>query len=172
MCIVSGIVIGTTGTFMSQTDRILISFEQIDKLKSMNDSIWISNMTAIFTAGLLHYFFKGFKDGYFYLFLASISALIGFFLAMISELLEGMLLYNAAIFIAIAHGICWVIVPQTILAYGGPQNFVLTWGFALLCDFVGLAIFRICFVTLNILLTKEGDHCIGSRCSLFGFLIL
>ena len=115
----------------------------MDSIKNMNDTVWISDMTAVFAGGLFCYFFEKFRDGYFFLTLATMVATFGFGLAIISELLQGLFLFNAAIFIGIAHGICWVVPPQIILAYGGPTNLSLTWGFVLLSNFCGTFLFNL-----------------------------
>jgi len=148
MAIVSAIIIGTWGTFINKTEEIAVSLDQTDSLKNMNNTVWISGMTAVFAGGLISVFWKKLVETYFFLFLATVFWSIGFGLALLSEIFDGVLLFNAAIFIGISYGMCWVLVPQTCLAGGGPLSFSYSWGLVLAMDFIGMVISEFIFTFL------------------------
>lgn len=176
LCFATMIVVGCGTTFSFNIFQIALAFGQVDQGDNLLDTFWAADMFARFVFGIVAYALINNINGYMWLVGGSVSAALGFGIALASGSAP-LFLFIATVLIAIGVGLYWVMVPSIVMEDAGENNWGLNWGLTLFVSAFGMVVFSELFDWIYAKQGDGGDKCSGTSCNLiqfcvFGFLCL
>lgn len=146
-------VVGAGYSYDEASVRLSAEAGAIGSIDLSGDIFWLCDALGRFGGGVIAYLVVKSVNGYMFLLIFSILALIGnigVFCIVGLDVDGGFMVILAAAFIGLGVGGFWVLVAQIIIDDGGLDHYGMNWGLSILANYIGIFGFDLLVYTIDL----------------------